>query len=203
MSHFVVGNDPALIEAEQPVLLLEPGDNALDRRRKIGGNDGLGIAASCKQRGFVDQCVEIRTGKAGGHCRHLFRRDIGAGPDFLEIDVEDLNAPGLIGAIDQHLAIKTAGAQQGRIEDLRPVGRREQYQADRRVETVDLGKELIEGLYLFFIAADLGGGAASKSKGVELVNKDNRGRHLPALLKQITHPCGADADIELDKIPSR
>ena len=53
---------------------------------------------------------------------------------------EDLHAADLVRPIDQHLAVEAAGAQQRRIEDLGPVGRRQQDQAGARIEAVELGR---------------------------------------------------------------
>ena len=103
------------------------------------------------------------------------------------------------GPIHQHLAVEAAGAQQRRIEDLRPVGGGEQDEAAARVEAVELRQKLVEGLFLLVVAADAGKGAAGPAERVELVDEDDRGRLLARLLEQVAHPRGADADEHLDE----
>ena len=42
--------------------------------------------------------------------------------DLARVELEDLEPRGLVGPVDQHVAIEAAGAQQRRVEDLGPVG---------------------------------------------------------------------------------
>jgi hypothetical protein len=70
------------------------------------------------------------------------------------MDVENLPAALLVGAIDQHLAVETTGSQQRRIEDFRTVGGSQQNDAGSGVEAVEFGEELIERLLLLVDAAE-------------------------------------------------
>ena len=93
--------------------------------------DCLGLAPRREQRRLVDQVGEVGAGEAGGERRDLIEVDVGAELDLADMHHEDLHAPGLVGPVDQHLAIEAAGAQQRRIENLRAVGRGEQHDAGR------------------------------------------------------------------------
>jgi hypothetical protein len=77
-------------------------------------------------RGLVDQVGEIGAGEARGQCGHLLQIHIPSHADLAHVDLEDRNAPALVGTIDQHLTIEPAGAKQRGIEDFRPVGGGEQ-----------------------------------------------------------------------------
>jgi len=57
--------------------------------------------------------------------------------------LEDRHASCFVRSIDQHLPVKASGAQQRRVEDLRPVRRGEQHDPNARVEPVHLGQQLI------------------------------------------------------------
>jgi len=65
MPHLVIGDDLALLGAEDAAPLLEPGDDALDGIAEIGHGHRICAAARREQRCFVDQVGEIRTGETG------------------------------------------------------------------------------------------------------------------------------------------
>ena len=70
------------------------------------------------------------------------------------VHLQDLRSrPVLVGPVHQHLAVEAAGAQQRRVEDLRPVGGGEQHEAGAGVEAVELDQELVQGLLLLVVAA--------------------------------------------------
>src|SRR5271166_2218432 len=112
---------------------------------------------------------------------------------------QDLLAAAFVRPIDQDLAVEPPGAQQCRIEDLRPVGRAEQDEAARRVKPVEFGEELVQCL-VFLVLPPADETAASAAERVQLIDKDNCRRVLARLLEQIAHPGGADADKHLDKL---
>ena len=118
---------------------------------------------------------------------------------FFRWTLQDLDATLLVRAVDQDLAVEAAGAQQRGIEDLRPVGRREDDEAGARIEAVQLDQQLIERLLLLVVAAGIRADAAGAAKRVELVDEDDGGRLLVRLLEQIAHARGADADEHLDE----
>src|SRR5580704_272421 len=115
------------------------------------------------------------------------------------MDLEDLQPARAVRPVDQHLAIKTPGPQQGWIEHLRAIGGADQDYAARRIEAVELGEQLIERLLLLVIAAVSAGRAASPQR-IELVDEDDAGRRLSRLLEQVADPRGADADEHLDEL---
>src|SRR5271167_108329 len=104
---------------------------------------------------------------------------------------EDLFSPLLVRSIDQDLAVEPPGAQQRRIENLGPVGRREQDEAARRIEAVELGQELVQRLVLLVLPAHAEG-AASAAERVEFVDEDDRRCMLASLVEQVAHPCGTN-----------
>jgi len=113
------------------------------------------------------------------------------------VHIQDLQPPRLVGPVDQDLPIKAAGAQQGRVEDFRTVGCRQQHQARCRVEAVHLHQQLVECLFLLVVPADIG--AARAAERIEFVDEDDRRRLLPRLFEQVAHAGGADADEHLDE----
>jgi len=96
--------------------------------------------------------------------------------------------------------VEAPGPQQGRIEDLRPIGRRKQHDSARRVEPVEFRQQLVQGLLALVMTADAGECAPRTTEGIELVDEDDRGRLRTRLLEQIPHPRGTDADEHLDEL---
>jgi hypothetical protein len=154
MAHLVIGDDLALLRAEQPALLFKACDDPLDRGGKIGRHDILRASAGRQQRGLVDECREVGAGEAGSERRDFLGGDIGPKANLSEIDAEDLYAAGLVGPVDQDLPVEAPSAQKRGVEDFGPVGRRQQNHANGRIEAVDLGQKLVERLFLFVIAAN-------------------------------------------------
>jgi hypothetical protein len=202
VAHLMVGDGLALVLVQHAVLLFQAGDDAFHRAAEVVERDGIGTAAGGQQRRLVDQVGDVGAGKAGGQRRHLLQIDLGSEFDLLHMDLEDVDAAFLVGAVDQHLAVEAAGAQQRRVEDFRAVGGGEDDQPDRGVEAVHLGQQLVEGLLALVVAAHRGEGAACASQRVEFVDEDDGRRLLARLLEQVAHPRRADADEHLDEFGS-
>src|SRR5215831_1545438 len=112
---------------------------------------------------------------------------------------EDLLPSLLVWAVDEDLPIEAPGAQQRRVQNLRAVRRAEQHEAARRIEPVEFGQKLVEGLILLVMpAADIG--TAGAAKGIELVDEDDRRRMLARLIEQVADARRADTDKHLDKL---
>ena len=198
--HLVVRDDLAFLRIEQAIALLEAGDHALDRLVEIRHRDLVGAATGGEQRRLVDEVREIGAGEARRERGDLFELDVGRQLGLLEMDPQDLDAPLLVRAVDQDLAVEAAGAQQRRVEDLRPVGRREDDEAGAGIEAVHLDQQLIERLLLLVVTAGIRADAAGAAERVELVDEDDAGRLRACLLEKIAHARGADADEHLDEL---
>jgi hypothetical protein len=195
----VKGDDAALLRNEEAVLLLQASNDPFHCIGEIGQMHAVCAAPRRQERCLVDQIGEVGAGKAGRQFGDLLGIDVGRQYRLFQVDVQYRDAILLVGAVDQNLTIEAAGAQQRRIQDLRPVGRRQQDDADRRIETVHLHEELIERLLLFGITA-IRKGSAGAAQRVELVDKDDRRRLLARLVEQVAHPRGADADKHFDEL---
>ena len=107
-----------------------------------------------------------------------------------------------IGPVHDHLAVEAAGPQQSGIEDLRPIGGGHDDDALARVEAVELGQELIEGLLALVVSAEAGRDPTRLAKRIQLVDEHDAGRLGLRLLEEVAHAGGADADEHLDEIGS-
>src|SRR6266849_1012302 len=97
---------------------------------------------------------------------------------------------------------RLARPQQRGIEDLRSIGGAHDNDALARVEAVELGQELIEGLLALVVPAEAGQDTTSLAESVELVDEHDAGRLGLRLLEQVAHAGGADAHEHLDEIGS-
>ena len=108
-------------------------------------------------------------------------------------------AAGQVGIGHRDLPVEATGPQQCRVEDVGPVGGRDEDDALPVAEPVHLDQQLVERLFALVVAAAQAG-AALAADGVDLVDEDDAGAVLLGLLEQVAHPGGADADEHLDEV---
>jgi hypothetical protein len=101
-----------------------------------------------------------------------------------------------------HLTIETARTQQGRVQHVGAVGRRDDDDAFVRFEAVHLDQQLVERLFALVIAA-AETGAAMTADSVDLVDEDDAGRVLLRLLEHVAYAACADAHEHFDEVGAR
>ena len=125
----------------------------LERVGEVGFVDDL-VAAPCRQqRSLVDEIREIRADHARRRRRDPAEVDVGPERHAARVHPEDRLAAGAVGRLHRDPAVETAGAEQGLVEDVGPVGRADDDHAGGRVEAVHLGQDLIQRLLAFVVAA--------------------------------------------------
>src|SRR6185312_13617138 len=107
-----------------------------------------------------------------------------------------------VGVRHDDLAVEAAGAEEGRVEDVGPVGGGDQDDALIGLEAVHLDEELVQGLLALVVAAAEAGAPVAADR-VDLVDEDDAGRVLLALLEHVADAAGADADEHLDEVRAR
>ena len=70
------------------------------------------------------------------------------------MDLQDRDAALLVGRVHDDLPVEPPGSQQRRVEDVRPVGGRQDDHALVAREAVHLGEDLIQGLLALVVAAE-------------------------------------------------
>ena len=91
------------------------------------------------------------------------------------------------------------GPQERRVEDVRPVGGRDDDHVRVRVEAVHLDEDLVQGLLALVVAAAEAGAALAADR-VDLVHEDDARRVALGLVEQVAHAARADADEHLDEL---
>ncbi len=107
--------------------------------------------------------------------------------------------PAEVGARHGDATVEAARAKDRRIEDVGAVGGGDDDHALVRLEAVHLDQELVEGL-LALVVTTAETRAAVPADGVDLVDEDDAGGVLLALLEQVADAGGADADEHLDEV---
>ena len=115
------------------------------------------------------------------------------------MDPQDLGAALDVGNVDDDLAVEATRPQEGRVQDVGPVGRTEHDDPERAGEAVHLDEQLVEGLLTLVVAATHAGATLAAS-GVELVDEDDAGGELARLAEQVPHASGAHADQRLHEL---
>ena len=199
VAHFVVGNDPALLGAQDAVLLLLADQHQLDRLEQISlGHDAAALLDG-KDGRLVDHVRQVRAHGTGG----------GQG-DRLEVDglihahVSGVHAQHVLPALQvrlvhDHAPVKTAGTQERLVKDLGTVGGRQDEEAAGGIKAIHLCKQLVEGLLALVVAA-AEPAVAVFADGIDLIDKDNAGGVLLRLVKQVADAGCADADEHLDEL---
>src|SRR3989441_1110779 len=95
--------------------------------------------------------------------------------------------------------IEAARPQQRRVEHVGTVGRGDEDHALVGLEAVHLDEQLVEGLLALVVAAAQAR-AAVPADGVDLVDEDDAGSVLLALLEEVAHAARADAHEHLDEV---
>ena len=118
------------------------------------------------------------------------------------MDLQNALAPAHVRPRDNHPPVEAARPQQRRVEHVGAVGGGHQNDALIGVEAVHLDEQLIQRLLALVVPASQAG-AAVAAHGVDLVDEDDAGRALLALLEQVADAAGADADEHLHEVGAR
>ena len=114
------------------------------------------------------------------------------------MNLEDRLPPVDVRRVKDDLAIEPSGAEQSMIEDIGPVGRRQQDDSRVGLETVHLDQQLVQGL-LSLVVDRAQMDTALAADCVELVDKDEAGGLGLGLLETGHAPGGPDPDKHFDE----
>ena len=169
---------------------------------KSNMQNGLAVLPRRRQCRFVHHVGQVRAGESRCSASQHGEIDILGKRNLAGMHAQNLFASANIRTAHHHAAVKTPGAQQRRIEHVRPVRRRHQDDAFVRFEAVHLDQQLVQSLLALIVSAAQAC-AAMTSNGVDFVDEDDAGRILLALLEQIAHAAGAHADEHLHEVRTR
>ena len=155
--------------------------------------------AGRQQRRLVHQVGEVRTREAGGAAGDGLGLDVGRQRHLLHVHAQDLLAAVHVRVRHHHLAVEPAWTKQRRVQHVRTVGGSDQDHPLVALEAVHLDQHLVEGLLALVVAA-AEAGAAMAADRVDLVDEDDAGRALLALLEHVADAGRADAHEHLHEV---
>ena len=115
------------------------------------------------------------------------------------MDLQDFLPSGDVGQIDEDLAVEAARSQQGRVQDVGPVGGGDDDHVGLVVEAIHLDQDLVKGLFALVVTAAQTGSALA-ADGIDLVDKDDRRRGGLGFLKQVSHAARPHSDEHLHEL---
>ena len=178
---------------------LGAGDHAVDRLVQLGHADRLLVAPRGEDRGLVDQVLRDRRRRSRASARQRLGVDGLVERLALGVDVEDRLAALDVRAVEHHLPVEAAGAQQRRVEHVGAVRRGDDDHVGVRVEAVHLDEDLVQGLLALVVRAAEARAALATDR-VDLVDEDDAGRVALGLLEEVAHAGRTDADEHLDEL---
>ncbi len=157
------------------------------------------VAPGGEKRRLVEEIGQLGAGETGRAAGDDAQVDVLAQAHLARMHAQDLLPADHVGQVDEDLAVEAARAQERAVQHVRPVGRRDDDHALGRVEAVHLDQERVEGLLALVVAAAQAGPALAADR-VDLVDEDEAGGALAALLEHVAHARGADTDEHFDEV---
>ena len=109
------------------------------------------VVPCCSERSLVADIRNVSAGEARGVLGEEFNVKVVRKPNPLEVDLENFSPLLKIRKIDMNLTVETSGTKQCLVEDVRTVGCREYDDTGIGVESVHLGKQLVQSVLSFVI----------------------------------------------------
>ena len=198
----VVGDDFFLAVGDAPALALRAGDDASDGLLELEHANHFLVGASGEDRGLVDQVGKVRAAEARSLAGEDVEVDRRVERLVARVYVEDLPAALDVRPVEGHVAVETTRPKKGGVEDVWPVGGRDDDDVGVGVESIHLDQQLIQGLLTLVVTAAEPGPALA-ADGVDLINEDDAGRVLLGLVEQVADATRAHTDEHLDELRAR
>ena len=195
----VVGRIAALIKAENHAATLGAHEDFVLGQLEVVHFDFFFVFASRQKRGLVDQVFQVSPGKP--RCTSGQLRDVNLVVQWhpARMHVEDFLSTANVRRGHNNPPVKPPRAQQGRIQDVRTVGRRNQNDTLVCFKAIHLHQELVEGLLTLVMPA-AEAGTAMASNRINLINKNDARRLLFPLNKEVADARSPDPDKHLNKV---
>src|SRR5581483_1207223 len=137
-----------------------------------------------EERGVLHEGLDLRAGEALRVPGQRLQAHVVAQRPAARVDVEDLQARLLLGHAHLHDAVEAAGPQEGGVQQVGAVRRREHRHAVQRLDAVHLVEEAAhDALRDLAVRA----AAARGDDAVDLVEEEDRGRRLAGLAEHLAH----------------
>ena len=174
----------------------------LDRVGEVDALDRLVVTTGGQQRGLVDEVLQLGADHARRRGRDVVERNRGGQRHVPGVHLENAPTTVPIRRVHDNAAVEPSRSEECRVEDLGTVGGGQYHHALVPRETVHLGEDLVERLLALVVTTEVDRPTPGPPDRVELVDEDDRRRHLLRLFEQVAHPARADTDDHLDELRS-
>ena len=184
VARLVVGHDFLLQRGENRVFALGAGQDGLHAFLQVLLKHQAPALPHRPEGGLVDDVSQLCAGGTGGGPGDGIVIHVLGDLHISGMDLQNGNPAPQVGQLHRHPPVEPAGAGEGGIQRLRPVGGGQQHHALAAVEAVHLGQKLVEGL-LPLVVAPHTGAVPLLADGVDLVDEHDAGGLLIGLLEQV------------------
>ena len=198
MATLVIRGQLGFTPRHDPTPALWSGAHAIDSFLELGHGDGCFVASGGKNRRFVEDIGEVGSGKSRRLPGQCLKRDVWLQRFATRMHVENRLSTAYVWRGNNDHSIETTRPQQGRVEDIRPIGRRDDNHASMVFKSVHFHQDLIERLLAFVIGVAQSRSALATNR-VNFVDEDDARCTVAGFAEQIAYTTGADADEHLDE----
>ena len=188
MTRFVEGDGVLFVFCDDLGALLQPANDAVHGIQKVLVGHKLAVFPRCKQSRLVAHVGDVGTAEPW----RLFRKEVDVHGvvrlDGPQVNVKNCLALIHVWHVHVNLAVKAPGAHQGLVEDVGPVGRRQNDDAAVGAKPVHLRQQLIQRVFAFVVGTEVGVLAASPANGIDLVDENDGWRLFLGLLEKVANP---------------
>src|SRR6266849_8481566 len=170
----VVGRDAPLLQADDHGAPLGAHHHLVLGDLEVRHRDPFLVLARGEEGRLVDEVLQVGAGEARRLAREQLDVHVLADRHATGVDLQDAFPALHVGPRHDDPAVEAAGPEERRVEDVGPVGGRDQDDALVGLEAVHLDQQLVEGLLALVVAAAQAG-AAVAADGVDLVDEDDAG----------------------------
>ena len=199
MPAFVRRSDLPFVFREHERRTLDSENHAIAGDVEIARGDLGGRAAHGGERRLVEQVCEVGSAHAGRCPREIVEVDVLSERESVRMHTENFETLTAIGERYVDVTVEATRTQQCCVEHVGSVGSAEDHDARRRSESVELGKQLVQCLFAFVVAAAHARATLSPHR-IDLVDEDDARCRTPRIGEQVTYPGGADADVHLHEV---
>src|SRR5215211_5571620 len=157
------------------------------------------LTARRQERRLVDQVPEVGARKPGRRSPELPQVHAPRERHAPRMDLEYRLAACLVREVHHHAPVEAPGPKKSLVEHVGLIGGGQHDHALLAGETIHLGQDLVQGLFLLARSPDcrLTAGA---TYGIKLVDKYDRRGILAGLLEEVSHAAGAEAHEQLHEL---
>ena len=199
VSGFMVGNDASFPVGDEAASAFRPSHGDSFNRLLHFCHGNCAPVSPCSQdRGFIDKVFQVSANESRRLPGDQIQFHVRIQWLALDVDVENCPASLQVRAVHGDSPVETAGAQQGRVEDVGTVCSGDEDDVGIGAEAVHFDKDLIQRLFAFIVGAAEACTTIAPD-GVDLIDEDDAGAVSLSLLEEVAHAAGANADKHFDE----